>query len=457
MQIQNFPENFRWGVATSAYQIEGATEVDGRGPTNWDEFCNLPGKILNNESGKVACDHYHRFPEDIQIMKDLGISNYRFSFAWARMFPEGNQIRNQKGFDFYDRLIDSLLAANISPLPTIFHWDLPAALQHEGGFANRKIVYDFEYYAAQLVEHFGDRLKNWITINEPWVVTWLGYYTGLMAPGITELSQAIASAHHTSLAHGMADRAMRTTRSDLKIGLNVNLGMPIANGPQTEESLRAIDLIDAQFNRWWIDALVHGKYPEILIKEYGSVLADLISPGDMEIIKTKPDFLAINYYRDEFVKPDQSAPALKDWTPFPFDIHVDMTPPSNLEFTDFNWPITPDGFKNMLIRLNRDWPEIPEFMVTENGCSYHDEPDENGKVNDIRRVKFFEQHIDALEQAIKAGVPITGYYAWSLLDNFEWASGYKERFGLVHVDFKTLKRTPKLSAFAYSKFINSRV
>lgn len=456
MRIENFPENFKWGVATSAYQIEGATDVDGRGQTNWDEFCNTPGKIQNGDTGQIACDHYHRFPEDIQIMKDLGIPNYRFSFAWSRLFPQGNELRNAKGFDFYDRLIDSLLAANIAPLPTIFHWDLPAALQRQGGFANRKIVDDFTFYSTKLVEHFGDRLKTWITINEPWVVTWLGYYTGLMAPGIKDLSQAIACAHHTALAHGMADRAMRDSRCDLKIGLNVNLGMPLANGPQTQESLRAIDLIDAQFNRWWIDGLIHGKYPEILVMEYGSLLSNLIAPGDMDIVKTKPDFLAINYYRDEFVKPDPGAPSLKDVSPFPFDIQIDMTPPNNLEFTDFNWPITPDGFTNMLIRLHRDWPEIAEFMVTENGCSYHDEPDEKGQVNDIRRVKFFEQHIDALEQAIKAGVPISGYYAWSLLDNFEWASGYKERFGLVHVDFKTLKRTPKISALTYSKFINSK-
>lgn len=450
---QVFPPNFRWGVATSAFQIEGATKVDGRGETNWDEFCRQPGKVLNGDTGDIACDHYHRFPEDIKIMQDLGIKNYRFSFAWSRMFPNGQNDRNEKGFEFYDRLIDSLLAADISPLPTIFHWDLPLALQHKGGFANREITKYFADYSASVVEHFGDRLKTWITINEPWVITWLGYFAGVMAPGIKDLSQAIASAHHTALAHGMADRAMRAVRSDLKIGLNVNLGMPLANGPQTTESLNAIELIDAQFNQWWINALVHGQYPQILVDEYGENLTKVVLPGDMDIVKTKPDFLAINYYRDEFVKPSHSAPMLSSNSPFPFDIHVDMTPPPDLEFTDFNWPITSNGFTNMLVRLHRDWPEIPEFMVTENGCSYHDDPNENGQINDHRRVKFFSDHIEALGNALKQGVPISGYYTWSLLDNFEWASGYKERFGLVYVDFETLKRTPKLSAYAYRDLI----
>ena len=448
-----FPADFKWGVATSAFQIEGATKEDGRGETNWDEFCRQPGNVLNGDTGDVACDHYHRFPEDIKIMRDLGIKHYRFSFAWSRMFPTGQADRNEKGFDFYDRLIDSLLESDIQPLPTLFHWDLPSALQAKGGFANREIANYFADYSAKVVQHFGDRLKTWITINEPWVITWLGYYLGVMAPGIKDLGQAISSAHHTALAHGKADRAMREIRSDLKIGLNVNLGMPLANGPQTPESLTAIELIDAQFNQWWINALVHGEYPKILIDEYGDLLSSVVQPGDMEIVKTKPDFLAVNYYRDEFVKPDASAPPLSKTSAFPFEIRVDMTPPAELEFTDFNWPITPSGFTNMLVRLHRDWPEIPEFMVTENGCSFHDAPDASGQINDHRRVKFFKQHIDALGDALKQGVPVTGYYAWSLLDNFEWASGYKERFGLVYVDFDTLKRTPKLSAYAYSDLI----
>lgn len=454
----NFPRNFIWGVATASYQIEGAATDDGRGASIWDTFSHTPGKVANGDTGDVACDHYHRFHEDIRIMQDIGVDSYRFSIAWTRLFPAGDTTRNEAGFAFYNNLIDQLIAAGITPAVTLYHWDLPQALEDAGGWANRATVDAFEHYTRACAEAFGDRVKMWITINEPWCVSWLGYMLGVHAPGRQELPAAIASAHHTALAHGRATRVLKAVVSDCQVGITLNMTNYIVPVDADAEAIKAADLLDAHINRWWTQAFTTGRYPAALVAEYGEMLSAVVLPGDSEILQTPADFLGINYYSDSFVntaRPEDTP--LRDGGLFPFGERADTRVPERLQhtMTDMDWPVTPEGLGALVTRVHTDWPGIPALIITENGAAYDDEPGTDGEVNDERRVAYLSEHLKSLSAAIATGIPVIGYYAWSLLDNFEWAFGYAKRFGLVHVDFATQRRTLKRSAWAYRDIIES--
>lgn len=452
MDIADFPANFRWGAATASYQIEGAFDRDGRGTSIWDTFSKTPGKVANGDTGDVACDHFHRFRDDVAIMKELGLQSYRFSIAWPRLFPNGDKQRENRGFDFYNDLIDELLDAGIEPVATLYHWDLPQPLEDAGGWANRKIVEDFKYYAEQCVLAFGDRVKTWFTLNEPWVFGWLGYGAGVHAPGKQDRELGLASAYHTALTHGVATRAMRAIRPDLKIGIACNMTTYRVEDESDELQNQAKQLFDGHINRWWLDALTKGEFPHELVEIYGDRLEKLRQPGDAELLKVQTDLLGINYYSDSFITP----PTDEDTSPseghvFPWDLRSGSKTPGPL--TDMGWPITPDGLFELLVRISQDWPEIPELVISENGAAYGDQPDENGLVHDARRESYLKQHVEAVGRAISSGAPVTHYLHWSLLDNFEWAEGYEKRFGLVHVDFETQQRTIKESAKTYASII----
>ena len=447
-----FPFDFAWGVATSSYQIEGATNVDGRGQSIWDTFCATPGKVANHETGNVACDHYNRYREDIAIMKDLGVNSYRFSIAWPRLFPNGDQVREERGFQFYNNLIDELLANGIEPVVTLYHWDLPQALQDKGGWANREIVEAFSNYAVACVEEFGDRVSNWITLNEPWVFTWLGYLAGIHAPGLTDIASATATAHHTALAHSMATERIKSINSNFAVGIALNMTTYRVTDPNNSE-LRDIEtLLDGHLNRWWLDAMYYGQYPAEVAKALGENLTKVFLPGDEQLLLANPDFVGVNYYADNFISaPKPNTENSMDANPIPFAINFDSSAP--LPHTDMGWPITPEGLHDLLVRINRDWPMVTNIAITENGAAYPEGPNGQGVVSDDRRVAYLESHLAAVADAIADGVPVKSYFAWSLLDNFEWAEGYDKRFGLVHVDFNTLKRTLKNSAIYYQGVI----
>lgn len=453
-----FPPDFRWGAATAAYQIEGAAQADGRGPSIWDTFSKTPGKVDNGDTGDVACDHYHRFMQDIELMRELGIDSYRFSISWTRLFPEGDATRNERGFAFYNRLITALIAADIEPVITLYHWDLPQPLEDRGGWANREVVSAFADYATACAEAFGDRVNRWITLNEPWCTSWLGYRSGVHAPGRQDLSAAIASAHHTALAHATATRALKFVRPTCQVGITVNMTNYVVAAGADAEAFEASDLLDAQLNRWWIDAFSTGEYPTVLKEAFGEHLSQVLLPGDEQLLVAAPDFLGINYYSDSFVRSAAPGSAtLAEEGFFPFNVHADLSVPEELHptFTDMQWPVTPDGLGTLLARVHHDWPNIPYLMVTENGAAYEDGPDANGVVNDRRRVDYLTNHIASMHRAICSGVPVKAYFAWSLLDNFEWAFGYAKRFGLIHVDFQTQQRTLKASAFTYKAIIEA--
>ena len=447
----SFPEDFNWGSATASYQIEGGFADGGRTPSIWDTFSKTPGKVVNADNGDVACDHYNRYEEDIQIMKDLGIQSYRFSLAWPRIMPNGTGEVNQEGIDFYNRLIDGLLAAGIKPTATLYHWDLPQVLQDNGGWANRDIVQQFADYATVCAEAFGDRVANWITINEPWCVTWLGNFVGVHAPGLKDLETTVAVAHHTALAHAAATRALRSVRPDIRSGITLNMTNYRVDDENNKDLLELRDYWDANLNRWWMDSQLHGTYPQNLVELYGEKLSKVVMPGDMDALKVDSEFLGINYYSDSFLNTPTQEQVEKNEGTFCFPINSDGKAPE--PYTDMGWPITPNGLTDLLVRVHRDWPEIKDIAITENGVAYGDEPDANGEVNDHRRVEYLVDHLSAVEKAIEQGVPVNAYYYWSLLDNFEWAEGYAKRFGIVFVNFETLQRTVKLSGNVYSKVI----
>ena len=452
--MRNFPTNFLWGAATAAYQVEGAVAADGRGLSIWDTFSHTPGKTDNGDSGDVACDMYHRYPADIEIMHGLGIKGYRLSISWSRLFPNGDEVREERGFAFYDNLINNLLAQGITPYITLYHWDLPQALEDKGGWRSRETVAAFGKYAAAVAAHFGDRVKHFAPINEPWCVAWLGHGLGVHAPGISDRSTAFKVAHHTVIAHATAVNAMRAVRSDLKIGPVLNQANYPADDPSDPVQAHASAILDAVQNRWWMDAIFYGKYPEILVEEFGSEFLDAILPGDMELAQTPNDWLGINYYFDTRVGASDSAKTVEFDNSALLGLTIDSTPVG--ELTDMGWPITPAGLSGMLVRWHKEFGErLPQIFITENGCAYPDGPDQNGKINDQRRISYLDKHLNALLDAIAQGVNIGGYFQWSLLDNFEWSLGYQKRFGIVHVDYNTQKRTPKESAHWYSEVIKA--
>lgn len=455
---KQFPEDFLWGVATASYQVEGAFDRDGRGESIWDRFSKTPGKVVNGDTGDIACDHYNRFTEDIELMKSLGVKAYRFSISWTRLFPDGGTKREERGFDFYNRLINALLAEGIQPVVTLYHWDLPQTLEDAGGWANREIVASFAHYAKACAEAFGDRVKQWITLNEPWCTAWLGYSNGVHAPGKKSFRLAIAASHHTALAHAFGLRAIKSVRPDAQVGITVNMNNIRNESPDDQEVNDFVELNDANLNRWWIDAFSTGTYPEALIKTYGALGEGIFLKGDDQLLKVETDFLGVNYYCDGFVRSPRSEDVATIEGGFmPFPQRVDTSAPKDLtsNLTDMGWVVTPHGLGDLMRRIQREWPEIKEIFITENGSAY---PDilENGQVNDLGRTKYLESHIASLQEAVAQGAPVKGYFAWSLLDNFEWAEGYAKRFGLVYVDFKSQKRTMKLSGKTYSQIVKNR-
>jgi beta-glucosidase len=452
--MANFPSDFRWGAATAAYQIEGAAREDGRGLSIWDTFSHIPGNTANGDTGDVACDHYHLWESDIEMMKGLGLKHYRMSLSWPRLFPNGDDVREERGFAFYDKLINGLIAAGIQPLITLYHWDLPQALQDKGGWESRETVAAFGRYAAAVAQHFGDRVKYFAPINEPWCVAWLGNGIGVMAPGFRDRAKAFKVAHHTVIAHGTALNAMRAVRDDLKLGPVLNQSNFNPDDPTNPDLVHAADVMDAQHSRWWTDAFFHGKYPEVLIEKFGEEITSVMMPGDMELAQAKNDFFGLNFYNDQRIGVQE--PGAEGFYDISSLFGLSVNTKHEGELTDMGWPITPDGLRRLLVRWSTELGDrCPDFYITENGCAYPEEPGADGLVHDERRISYLNKHLAAVAQAIAEGAPVKGYYQWSLMDNYEWALGYEKRFGMVHVDYATQKRTPKDSALWYSKVIAS--
>ena len=429
---------FTWGVATSSYQIEGAATAGGRGPSIWDTFSRAPGAVINGDSGDVACDHYHRYNEDLDLIKWLGVNAYRFSIAWPRIFPQGAGSPNQAGIDFYDRLIDGALERGITPWPTLYHWDLPQALEDKGGWNSRATSERFAEYAHLMAEKFGDRVKNWTTLNEPFCSAWLGYLYGVMAPGIKDLQTAINASHHLLLGHGLATQAIRSVASDLRVGIVLNLTPAIPLNDNDELAAKYADGFD---NRWYADPVFKGSYPQDIVEGFGKEVP--IHAGDMQSISAPLDFLGINFYTRQTVTLDESA------KPLPYrPVMVD-----GVERTAMGWEVHPESLTNIIMRVHRDYAP-KEIYITENGSAWDDSVI-NDKVDDPHRVSYLERHLDAMLAAKAQGASINGYFAWSLMDNFEWAFGYTKRFGIVYVDYETQKRIPKSSAYYYRERIKN--
>jgi len=434
-----FPEGFLWGAATSAYQIEGAWNEDEKGESIWDRFVRIPGKIENGDTGDIACDHYHRFQEDVLLMKGLGLKAYRFSVSWPRVLPRGRGGLNPKGLDFYSRLVDALLAAGIEPFLTLYHWDLPQALQDEGGWARRETALWFSDYAAVVAKKLGDRVRFWITHNEPWVAAWAGHGWGRHAPGLENPGLALQVAHHLLLSHGHAVEALRDLVPGARIGIALNLS-PIYPASQGEKDSQAARRADGFLNRWFLDPLFSGSYPADMLEFFGP-LAPRIVPGDMRTISHRLDFLGVNYYTRQVVRADPEAP---------FGVEY-VTVPGG-ERTQMGWEVFPEGLFQLLSRVHCDYSP-QEIFVTENGAAFPDEPGPDGKVQDKKRIAYLKEHILQCHRAISTGIPVRGYFVWSLLDNFEWTYGYTKRFGLFYVDYATQRRLPKESARFYARVI----
>jgi beta-glucosidase len=445
-----FPAGFEWGAATAAYQIEGAAREDGRGPSVWDDFSHTEGKVARGHTGDVACDHYHRMDDDVAMMAELGLRTYRFSISWSRVMPDGRGRVNRAGLDFYHRLVERLLEVDIVPCPTLFHWDLPSGLESIGGFRTRDTCSWFADYAALMVQELGDRVTRWSTFNEPWCYAYLGHAAGVHAPGLRDPRASVTVAHHQLLAHGIALQAMRSERDGLDLGIVINPSPVRSEGtpPASADDIRRVDGIH---NRWWFDGLLRGAYPADLLDDFGP-LADAVEPGDLATVAQPLDWLGINYYFDILLRgrrPDD--PTARPMLQYP-TVTGATESVMRSEHTDMGWPITPDGFTELLVRLRDDHPNLPPIYITENGCAY-DDPVIDGRCADPRRIDYLDLHLRAIAEAIDAGVDIRGYYQWSLMDNFEWALGYDKRFGLVHVDFDTLERTWRDSAHWYRDVI----
>ena len=437
--LKQLPADFVWGAATAAYQIEGAVDADGRTPSIWDTFSRVPGAIDNGDTGDVACDHYHRWPEDVALAKELGIGAYRFSISWPRVLPEGTGRVNPAGIGFYDRLVDGLLEAGIRPFVTVYHWDLPQVLQDRGGWPARDTAYAMAEYAGVLGDALGDRVKDWFTVNEPLCSAWLGYLEGRMAPGEQDIARAVPAAHHLLLGHGLSVQALRAAVPDVRVGAVVNLS-PCEPASDDPADVAAARRADGHTNRWWLDPL-HGRgYPADMVEVYG--VEPPVQPGDMELIATPTDHLGLNYYFRDVVADDPDGP--------PPRARAVGVP--NAVRTDMDWEVHPDGLYQLLTRLADEY-SVPRVMVTESGSAWRDEV-VDGTVADLERADYLESHVAAAVRAVGRGVPLAGYFVWSLLDNFEWAYGYAKRFGLVHVDYDTQVRTMKDSGRRYAKLIS---
>lgn len=439
----DFPAQFRWGCSTSSYQIEGAIREDGRGESIWDRFCETPGNIRDGSSGAVACDHYRRWRGDLDLARSLGLDAYRFSIAWPRILPQGRGEPNPKGLDFYSRLVDGILERGMEPWPTLYHWDLPQRLEDRGGWAERDTASAFAEFAETILRRLGDRVRHWITHNEPWCTAIHGYLEGVHAPGRRDLAAALRASHHVLLSHGLALQAIRAAAPSAAAGIALSLH-PLKPASASAADAAAVTRHDGLRNRWFLDPLYGRGYPRDAWRILGEAVPE-IRDGDLETIAAPTDFLGINYYFPEIVA---NAPGEG-----PLGIRI--VPPGGAERTGFGWEVSPEGMVALLERVHRDY-HPRRIILTENGSTYEDVVAADGTIDDEPRRRYLERHLVAARSAIAAGVPLEGYFAWSLLDNFEWAEGYARRFGLVHVDFATQKRTLKRSGQWFRAFLAGR-
>jgi beta-glucosidase len=431
-----FPSDFVWGVATSAFQIEGASAADGKGPSIWDSFCAKPGAIADASNGDNACQHYQRWAEDLDMIAALGVNAYRFSVSWPRVQPAGSGAWNEQGLDFYERIVDGLLARGLQPHLTLNHWDLPDALQANGGWADRATTERFVEYALGINARLGDRLASIATHNEPWVVAVLGHETGVFAPGIKSRKVAAQVSHHLLLSHGLALRALREQGVSAKLGIVLNLS-PMHPATDSSADRAQATLEDGRLLRWYLDPLFKGSYPSDVLADLGAD-APIVEPADMQAISAPLDYLGVNYYSHSVVSADKSYKAGS----------------TGLPVTDMGWEVYPEGLTELLLRLKQDYA-VPPLFVTENGGAFKDQM-VAGQVHDQDRLDYLARHIEAVAEAMRQGVNMGGYMVWSLMDNFEWASGYEKRFGIVHVDYQTQQRTLKDSALWYRDFLQAQ-
>lgn len=432
---EDFGSDFLWGTSTAAYQIEGAATEDGRGPSIWDVFCQQPGNILNGDTGAVACDHYHLYRDDVALMKQLGQDVYRFSVAWPRIFPTGKGKLNSAGIDFYQRLVDEVVANEIEPWLCFYHWDLPQALQELGGWTNRDTVGWYTDYAIAVADKLGDRVGHFVMLNEPMVCSYLGHFLGRHAPGMKSKEAFLAATHHLNLAAGQGLTALRTQGGDWQLGTVVNMGLaPQIDGADPEAAKLHDEILFWPF----LDPLLLGRYPESL----DPLIAHYVRAGDFQLIQHPVDFIGINYYFPERVTKDSKAP-------FGFR---EVPPPDKVPKTAMGWEIRPASFTDTLVAIKNRYPKPPPIYISENGAAFVDTVESDGSINDRERTEYIQEHLAAVADARQAGVDIRGYFVWSLLDNFEWAYGYDRRFGLVHVDYATRRRTPKASFRWYQQF-----
>ena len=433
--IPVLPTKFYLGTASAAYQIEGAVQQDGRGPSIWDQYVSEPGAIENGDTGEIACDHYRRWPEDVSLMQQLGLNAYRFSLSWSRILPQGRGQVNQKGLDFYSQLIDALLEAGLTPFVTLNHFDLPQTLQDDGGGWLRRDVYqDFQTYTDLVTRALGDRVKHWATFNEPWELAWQGYHTGEDAPGFTlGVDAALAASHHVYLSHGHAMQTIRANVPGAEAGIVLHLN-PVSAASDRPEDIAAAQRWEGCQNRWYLDPLYQGRYPADMLECYGQN-APTVQPGDMAIIQQPMDYLGLNYYRRSVVAAGNALPPIN---------MKRINPPG--EYSDMGWEVYPRGLYDILVWTNEQYsPE--KIYVTENGAAFGDGISPDGRCHDEKRISYLRGHIQQTLAAREAGVPVEGYFCWSTLDNFEWAYGYKMRFGIIHVDYETQKRTIKDSGY----------
>ncbi len=436
-KLLQFPANFVWGSATAAYQIEGAISEDGRKPSIWDTFSATPGKVMNGDTGEIACDHYHRYPADVALMKQLNLGAYRFSIAWSRILPEGRGAVNQKGLDFYERLTDELLEAGIQPYATLYHWDLPQALEDWGGWTNRETAEAFAEYADVVSQRLGDRVKSYTTLNEPWCSAVLGYGIGIHAPGKQDKAAQVAATHNLLLAHGLAVPILRRNAPQAEVGITLNLwSFDPATDSQADRQA-AEEGYDLE-NRVYLDPLFRGKYPETYLNSLSLNESIPVVAGDLEVMHTPVDFLGINYYIRHVRQAVAGVLGGQD-----------VFPPDSI-YTSMDWEVYPQGIYDLLVRLNKEY-ELPKIFITENGVGSIETPDEKGEVHDPLRLYYIQEHLVQAHRAIQQGVPLAGYFAWSLMDNYEWAWGYTRRFGLIYVDYATQQRIIKDSGYWYAQ------
>jgi beta-glucosidase len=462
--VRDFPQDFLFGVATAAYQIEGAAHEDGRTDSIWDAFARVPGAVVDAHNGDVACDHYHRYESDVALMAELGMQTYRFSTSWSRVRPDGGPV-NPKGIDFYSRLVDSLLEKNIKPWLTLYHWDLPQALEEKGGWTNRDTAYRFAEYAADMHAVLGDRVDAWTTLNEPWCSSFLSYIGGEHAPGLQDPEKGLAAGHHLLLAHGLAIQSLRSLDQGLQLGITLNLTVADPVNPDDAGDVDAARKVDGQFNRFFLDPIFRGEYASDLLADLeGLGLEKYVHEGDLEIISSPIDALGVNYYHGEAVsvhpvehQMSTQAPSERPKrSPFPATEGV-YWHKRDLPVTAMGWEVQPEGLTRLLHRVKNDYTGTKvKLYVTENGAAYNDVVEEDGSINDVDRADFLKLHLEAILDTIEEGTDVYGYFYWSLMDNYEWAWGYHKRFGIVRVDYDTQVRTPKFSALEYQRIIANR-